>query len=271
MDVSIILICHNSSSDIVPCINSIVESCSSFEYEILAVDNGSSDNSADLLLSYSPKLFLIKNEKNLGVSKARNQALRLAKGKYIWILDIDTIVNKPAFEGMMAFLSDNLSTGLCSCKLVNVKGIVQNSCRKFPTIKYKLINLFGNRFKSNSERLSDSRISVLKNEQFYYPLINGNKPFNVDYVIGACQLFRNELLEKVGLLDEAIFYGPEDAEFCMRIQNAGYNITYIPTSSIIHHYNRETNRKPVSILSIYHFMGLLHFWRKRKSIQKAGI
>jgi len=234
------------------------------------VDNGSTDDSVFLLESFEPKIKLIKNKKNEGVSKARNKALKISTGDYLWILDIDTVVNIDAFNGMLALLKDNLSVGLCGCKLVDSAGLVQDSCRKYPTLKYKFKNLLEDRLKRIVSGGSiHTRIQTFNDDQFYHLEMKDNKPFKVDYVIGACQMFRRDILDKVGYLDEAIFYGPEDADFCKRIHNSGFEVMYLPDISIIHHYNRDTNSNPFSMLSFHHIKGLLHFWRKSRTIQKV--
>ena len=105
-------------------------------------------------------------------------------------------------------------------------------------------------------------------KQFYHQKMNGDVPFDVEYLIGACQMFSHYVLEKVGYLDESIFYGPEDADFCLRIHQSGLKVVYIPDKSIIHHYNRSTNKSLFSRLSFCHTKGLIHFWWKNKKYLK---
>ncbi|MCK9312128.1 MAG: glycosyltransferase family 2 protein [Bacteroidales bacterium] len=269
MELSVILICHNSSNDIKPCLNSLMEACTSYDYEILAVDNGSTDNSASLLQPYGPHLRLIRNSSNLGVAKARNSALKEAKGDIIWILDIDTIVNKEALDKMYQCCLSNAEIGLCGCKLTDADGLVQDSCRKYPRLSYKCLNLLESRT-SRLHYLKGLHTGLINHNagQFYHQEMKGIFPFDVEYLIGACQMFRHSVLGKVGYLDESIFYGPEDADFCLRIHKAGLEVIYIPDKSIVHHYNRSTNKSLFSRLSFWHAKGLIHFWWKNRKYLK---
>jgi len=263
MELSVILICHNSSNDIKPCLNSLMEACNSYDYEILAVDNGSTDNSVSLLRNYEHHLRLIRNSSNLGVAKARNIALKEAKGDIIWILDMDTIVNKAALDQMYQCCLKDAEIGLCGCKLTDADGLVQNSCRKYPRLSYKILNLLESRTGRHQGLKSlNDRLKIRNAKQFYHQEMNGDVPFDVEYLIGACQMFRYSVLEKVGYLDASIFYGPEDADFCLRIHKSGLKVIYVPDKSIIHHYNRSTNKSLFSRLSFYHAKGLIHFWWK---------
>lgn len=249
MKLSVILIFHNSAAYIRSCVESILESCKSVVYEIIAVDNGSVDDSIKIISDLQDKLILIQNDENFGVSKARNQALKKASGDVIWILDIDTVVNENAFQKLYNYILNNPIAGMCGCELKNKDGLIQNSCRKYPSFISKIKSL--------------KKESSSKQSELHYPeQIKQGYPFNVDYLIGACQMFRKEILEQVGLLDEKIFYGPEDADFCHRIHDKGYEVVYIPGTSIIHHYERITKRKPFSKLAFKHIKGLIYYWTK---------
>lgn len=269
MKISIVLICHNSANDIKPCLDSVLKACDSFDSEVLVVDNGSKDESISLLQTYKPAIRLLCNSSNQGVAKARNRAFIEAKGDFIWILDIDTLVNKKALEQMLQLCTDNPEIGLCGCKLTDFEGYVQKSCRKYPTLSYKIFNLLES-FTGRYKYLTGLHLRIKKNnsKQFYQEKTNGHTPFEVDYVIGACQFFRRSLLEKVGYLDEAIFYGPEDADFCLRIHKSGLKVVYLPDISIIHHYNRISNKSPFSRISWLHIKGLFHFWWKNRKVLK---
>ncbi|MDR3704417.1 MAG: glycosyltransferase family 2 protein [Paludibacteraceae bacterium] len=253
---SIIILTWNSEKYIEACFESLLKSVQHLDYEILVVDNGSSDSSLSLLSKYlSNQITLIKNPTNEGVARARNKALLKVAGDRILILDIDTEINKEAIDGLIGLLEKDEHIGLCGCKLVSLTGEVQLSCRKFPSIRYKLYNLLVSR-----------NIMLNNNEsQFYKQDMNGNKPFEVDYVIGACQLFRRNILDEVGYLDEHIFYGPEDADFCLRIKKAGWKVVYLPTVSLIHHYQQISNKKIISKMSFLHAKGLAYYFLKHHS------
>ena len=255
MELSVVLLAWNAEKYIAPCLNSLLDSIENVDYEVIIVDNHSTDQTVSLLEKYqSERISIIKNSENKGVATARNQALRLAKGEFIWILDIDTVVNQEAFEQLLQTIKQNSQIGVVACKLVASDGNIQMSCRKFPSIRYKLYNV-----------LEERGIMIKSNQsQFYKRQINGSTPFEVDYVIGACQLIRKTALDEVGFLDENIFYGPEDADFCKRMKLKNWKIVYLPNVSIIHHYQQIGRKKLFSKMSFLHLKGLIYYFWKWK-------
>ena len=140
---------------------------------------------------------------------------------------------------------------------------MQDSCRRLPYPMNKIRNLIiGKTAGSLFWKRLHEKVKKKNEKQFYREQLLGNKPFEVEYVIGACQLFQKKILEEVGFLDETIFYGPEDADFCLRISQKGYKIVCLPAIYIIHHYNRISNKKIVSRMTLLHLKGLLHFYFK---------
>lgn len=255
MKLSVILLSWNSEKHIVPCVSALFQSLEGIEHELIVVDNGSTDKSTQLLLQY-PNLLLIKNKSNLGVSKARNQAMKIASGEFVLLLDIDTVPNSAAIQSMLELIEKDVTIGVLGCKMKAEDGEVQHSARKFPAIRYKCINYLEEKgLKTN-----------LNKAQFYLDKINGNEAFEVDYVIGACQLIRHKAMKQVGLLDEKIFYGPEDADFCLRMKQLGWKVMYLPTVSIIHHYQRISNRSFFSKMNLIHMKSLLYYYRKHRRL-----
>lgn len=228
------------------------------EAEIIYIDNASTDGSIEKITTKYPAIQIIVNENNEGVSVARNQGLRRASGEYIWFLDSDTVVTEAALSGMIAFMEKNPDVGLCGCKMYGQDGKTQQSCREFPTIEGKLksgIHILGKKIGLNLYATSIERGNYDTDVQ---------KPFPVDYVIGACQLIRREAQQKVGELDEKIFYGPEDADFCRRMKMNGYQVYYLPDISIYHAYQRISSSKIFSKINWKHLCGLLYFfWKYR--------
>ena len=265
-DLSVIIITWNAEHYIKNCLDSVLESTRYFSREVIIVDNGSSDSTRELLQTYQTEnITLIFQETNLGVAKARNIGLKKAKGKYLWLLDIDTIVNEQAITEMFWFIEKENACGIVACKLKNSSGIVQYSCRKFPSLKYKINNVLETIFEKSGLLLLKHKIVNKNKSQFYKDSMNSELPFPVEYVIGACQLIRREAIETVGLLDEMIFYGPEDADFCARMWNKGWEVYYLPQYSIIHEYQQMTNKKLFSRMSFIHIKALFYYFWKHKS------
>lgn len=261
---SIILLTWNSEKDIQPCLSSLIEATCEYEREIIVVDNGSTDHTVQELESFKNDIKLIILKQNLGVAKSRNIALRECTKEFIWILDIDTIVNKDSIDGMVNYLSQESQCGLCACKLTDENGNVQDSCRKLPWPQYKALNILTSpKFSSLLPTKINNWLAKKNESQFYHQEISLGIPFSAEYVIGACQVFRKDLLKEIGYLEEKIFYGPEDADFCQRISQSGKKIMVLPQYTIIHHYNRLSQKRIFSASSYKHTKGLLYFYIKQ--------
>lgn len=217
--------------------------------EVIIVDNASIDFTREALLEqgFIPErqLRYLMQERNLGVARARNVGLRAASKETILILDNDTEVNATAIDGMLRHLDENPDCGLCAVALRSPSGELQDSAKPFPGLLVKISHILGLKSRMKSEE----------------DAMHSRHPF---YVIGACQMFRRSLLEEIGLLDDAIFYGPEDADWCMRIAATGRTIDYLPEYTIIHHWQRSTRRSPLSRLSLLHLRALLHFYLRHR-------
>ena len=212
--------------------------------EVIIIDNASVDGTPTFVADNYPMVRLTVNPVNRGVAAARNQGVAQSTGRKILLLDNDTVVNERAIDGMMQYLDSHPNVGLCACCMTDAEGNVQRSFRPFPGLKGKVLSVLGLRLATEKFR-SDQEGAI--------------EPY---YVIGACQMVRREAISQVGQLDEAIFYGPEDADFCHRLREAGWQVKYLPQFSIIHTYYRRTSRKPFSRLGIEHIKGLMHFYSK---------
>ena len=263
---SVVIITWNAEQDVKQCLDSVLEATASCATEVIVVDNGSTDNTRNILELYGERINLLLLKKNNGVAVARNIGMAAAKGEYIWILDVDTIVNKEAVNGMIEYLEDNPDCGICACRLQSESGDVQDSCRKMPYPKYKIRNLLSAKIgKMAFAGKLNVKIKKQNESQFYRKELQGGEPFEAEYVIGACQMFRKSILNEVGFLDEKIFYGPEDADFCLRVHQKGYKIVCLPAHQIVHHYNRISNKKFFSRMSYLHLKGLVYFYNKHNS------
>ena len=262
MELSVVIITWNSEKDVKPCIDAVLESTSHLVREIVVVDNGSRDATVDILKSFGNEIRLFRNQCNLGVAKARNRGLRKARGEFLWILDVDTLVNSDAVNGMLNHLKKDPDTGICGCKMISQIGEIQESCRKVPTLRHKLLNAFLLLISKMPGSFIFQRNSP--KQQTYGAAIEKNVPFQVGYVIGACQMFPRNVLEKVGMLDEHIFYGPEDADFCLRTCQNGWKVMFLPQVSIIHYYQRMTSQKIFSQISWSHLKAVFYFSWKHK-------
>lgn len=252
MRLSILIITWNSLDLLKECLSSLDIECYSDDVELILVDNGSQDGTIQYIKQYYPTIKLIELPVNKGVAYARNRGIEISQGKYILLLDNDTVANQEAIEGMFNFMEKYSDVGICGCRLEDKDSRVQESYKCYPGLNVKLSNLL----KINSNRYS------LKNKKI------GDEVYEPDYLIGACQLIRRKLIEEIGLLDEHIFYGPEDADYCLRARAAKWRICYISKYKIVHHWQRVTNRNIFSKLAYKHTCALFYFYWKHKRFFK---
>ncbi len=232
---------------------SILQHTAGVSFELIIVDNHSGDGTADMIRKEFPSATLIENTKNLGVAPARNQALRLVKGRYALILDADTLLIENSFKKMVEFMDGQPDAGICGCKLVSPDRAVQPSARRYPSPLSFLLR-----------RLAFIP-AVKRSPHLHYHEMNDwarNDIRDVDYVIGACQMIRREALEQVGFLDEKIFYGPEDIDYCLRMYRHGWKVYFYPDTSIIHYEQRITKKNLFSKMSLHHLRGIMYLFRK---------
>ena len=224
MDVSVVIVSYNVSDLLNDCIVSIKKE-TSCNYEIIVVDNNSKDNSVEMLKIHHPDVRLIQNEGNVGFARANNQAFKKASGKYVLMLNPDTVVLNKAIDKLVHFMDEYPDAGAAGCKLLYPDLSLHPSCRRFTTIW--------------SEVYSLSLLSELFNTQsnpndLLPPNFDYNKINEVDYVWGACMILRREAIEQVGMLDERYFMYAEEQDWCLQAKKAGWKIYYIPDGQVIH-------------------------------------
>jgi GT2 family glycosyltransferase len=228
MTVSIVIANWNTKDLIRGCIESILSHVKTgFEYEIIIIDNASSDGSRDYLLSLGDKIILICNSKNLGYAKACNQGMKLAKGKYVLLLGSDTVMLENTLEECVSFLESHTGAGAVGCRLLNTDGSAQNSCKKFP----RLANAFYTYLSLDS-----------LNRDYDMAGFDYNHTREVEQVATTFLMTRRELMEKIGYFDEAYRILYNDVDLCHRIWDSGYKIYFLHTCSVIHYGSHSTKQ-----------------------------
>lgn len=253
IDISIVIISWNMLPFLKVLLPSLYSNSQGFTFELIFIDNNSADGTADFIKENYPDIILHQNPKNLGVAPSRNQGLKMSRGRYILILDADMELVENSILKMFQYMEQNNACGLLGCKLVDSKLELQYTCKRFPSIS----TLFLRRL----ERFD----SVKKSKKLNYHLMSEwdhNSIIDVDYVIGACQFFRREVMKKIGYYDDTIFYGPEDIDYCLRVWNSGWSVRYYPFTKIIHHEQRITKQKVFSAITFKHLKGIIYFFRK---------
>lgn len=252
IDVSVCIINFNTRDELDSCIASLEMGASSVTLEVIVVDNASIDGSAQMVRTKYPWVKLIENSRNVGFAAGCNQAIRHSRGRYILLLNPDTIVHDGAIEELVKFMDEHSDVAIVGPKLLNTDGTLQHSCRAFPTL---LTGMFRN---TPLERLFPSLKPVRQ-----YLLLNHShsEPMEVDWVSGAAMLVRRKAIEVVGMLDEGYFMYCEDVDWCWRMRRAGFKVFYVPSAVITHAIGRSSDQLFVPML-IQRHRSMLRFYFK---------
>lgn len=265
MDLSIVIVNWNSQDMLRGCAESILSNGQGLDYEVIIVDNASSDKS----LKDIPSNFkLIQNKQNLGFSKACNLAIRLSKGNYLLLLNPDTIILKDSLKKMVDFLDKNKGIGVLGCKLLNPDSSVQPSCHAFLTLPHVFfevsqLNLLFPKNKFFVKLFAPLRKFFLNMFVNYFVPY---EPVEVDSVMGSCYMIRKEALRKTGLLDEKFFLYHEEMELSYRMWQNGYKVVFFPYAAVIH-YGKHSTRQVPNMVYFERCKSILHFFKKHKPNQ----
>jgi len=234
-DLSIIIASYNTQELTRNCIRKIRDSTHFISYEIIVVDNASSDGSQRMIRDEFADVKLIANKKNIGFSKANNQGIRAAEADLVLLLNSDTILHDSSLDKCAAFMRSNPSVGVLGCKILNADGSIQQSCFREPNILSELVYF-------TPAAILRHRDPVSRHKWLQGRNLLGSG--NVDFIAGNFLLIRKTVFEKVGLLDESFFMYYEDAEFCKRVrQKSQYKVYYFADASITH-YGAGTEPPP---------------------------
>lgn len=238
MDLSVIIVSYNTRELLKSCLESVIKASENLDKEIFVVDNNSHDNTVKLVSEKFPKVKLIANKKNLGFSKANNQALKRANGKYFLILNPDTKVLPDTINKMITFMELNRETGVATCRIELPSGRLDSDCRRhFPTPARALCH-----FLSLDKFFKGSKIF----DSYYMGYLPENIEHEVDACVGAFMMVRSSAAKKVGFFDEDFFFYGEDLDWCYRFKKAGYKIFYTPITKIIHYKGASSGIKKSS-------------------------
>lgn len=244
-DVSIIIVNYNVKDLLDNCIASIYKANTNNHYiEIFVVDNNSIDGSANFIRDEYPEVNVIANRSNIGFSKANNIALKQAKGKYVLILNPDTILEEGTFEKLISFCENRDRIGAVTSKLILANGKLDFACkRSFPTLSVALPRMLGlSRFFPKSKMFGKYNLTYLDENEIH----------EVDAVCGAFMFIPAKVLKESGFFDEDFFMYGEDLDLCYRIKNNGYKVFYYPEVTTIHLKGSSTRKTHLSYVNNFY-------------------
>ena len=258
MNLTCILLTWNSAAYVERCLRSVLADldASALTFELIVIDNGSHDGTLAALARLArPELLVIPLGHNTGTTFSRNIGLRMARGEFIAILDSDIEIHESGtFGRVLAHLQAHPNVGLVAPQLRFPSGRYQKTTDVYPTLTHKARRFVALRAMEAEEGRQ----------------ARGDAPQDVDYAVSAFWMLPHSVVGRVGLLDERIFYAPEDVDYCLRIALSGLRVVYLPGVVATHHAQEISRRNLLSKSFREHLKGLVYFWRKHGFVFGAG-
>lgn len=226
MELSVLIVSYNTRDLLRNCLRSICQTLTDITYEIIVVDNASSDNSAEMIEAEFKQVSLIKNPQNVGFARANNQAIKNASGRYLLLLNSDTLLKEKAIGKLISFMDEHPKAAAVGPKILNPDGTLQSKGFSFPSVLFTIIASI-----NIPKYLSDEKLFRWLPKYYW----GEDDVRQVDWISGCCMLLRRESVEKIAGLSEDFFMYYEDEEWCYRARRKGYEIWYFPNAEIIHY------------------------------------
>lgn len=255
MLVSIIIVSWNTKKLIDECLASIYKETKTPDFEIFVVDNNSSDGSVEMIREKYPNVHLIANKENRGFAAANNQAIKNASGKYILVLNPDTIILNGAIEKAVKKMEESPEVGILGPKTYNKDGSIQRTVRRDPTLIASFFIL------SKLQKLFPDTKSLVR---YYYKDFDYSKESEVRQTQGSFMLVRREIFDKLGPFDEKFFIWFEEVDLCLRARKAGWKILYFPDTEIIHYGGESFSQVGTFKKQKMFFRSMFYFFKKHK-------
>jgi GT2 family glycosyltransferase len=243
---SICIVSLNAKAYLRDCLDSIYKNCAHITFEIIVVDNGSTDNTIDMLTQDYPEVRTIINKTNTGFTRPNNQAMQIARATdYILLLNPDTLIPENSLENLVDFANAHPQAGIVGPKVLNRDGSFQTHCKRgegrpWDTFSY---------FLGLAKRYPKSK----KFSGYLLTYLDENQVNEVPSISGCCMLIRKKLIEAIGGLDEDLFAYQEDTEYCVRARKAGWQVFYAPVAEITHFGGRGGSRtQPLRAIFEWH-------------------
>lgn len=259
---TVIVVNYNVEYFLDQCLQSVRNASTGLNIEVIVVDNASRDGSVEMLKQKYSDFNCIFNEENVGFSKANNQGINVAKGKYVLLLNPDTVVSETTFVQAIEYMDAHPKTGGLGVRMIDGRGnFLPESKRGLPTPMVAFYKIFGlSKIFPKSKRFG----------QYHLGHLSEFETNEIDILSGAFMLMRKEALNKVGNLDEAFFMYGEDIDLSYRIQKGGYNNVYFPETTIIHYKGESTKKSSVNYVFVF-YRAMIIFAKKHFSGNNAWL
>ncbi len=254
-DVSIVIVSWNTRDILRDCLESIYAQGDTTSYEIIVVDNASSDGSAEMVRNEFPEVKSIENTDNKGFAAANNQGINAANGRYILLLNSDTIILDNAIEKTFEFAEKNANAGIIGCKVLNADKTLQPSCFMFPSILNLVLSV------TYLYKLFPKNRFLVREQMGWWKRDDIRE---VDVVTGCFMFIRSQALEEVGTMSEDYFMYAEETDLCYRFKKSEWKILFYPDTQIIHLGGQSSKQvRAKSLIQLR--LGILQFFYKNKN------
>jgi GT2 family glycosyltransferase len=260
MDLSVIIVNYNVKYFLEQCLHAVANASRQFKTEVFVVDNNSVDGSCAMIREKFPWVKLIENKHNAGFSRANNQALQIARGKYCLLLNPDTVIEEGTFKQCISFMDGHQDAGALGVKMIDGKGnFLPESKRALPTPAVAFYKIFG-----LARLFPKSKIFG----QYHLGYLDKDQTHSIEILSGAFMFLRRDALDKTGLLDEDFFMYGEDIDLSYRLIKEGYKNYYFPETTIIHYKGESTKKGSINYVVVF-YNAMLIFARKHFSKNNA--
>lgn len=256
--VSVIIVNWNVKDLLVRCINSVLEKTAGKDYEIIVVDNNSSDGTGEAVKHGFPSVKLIESDKNLGFAGGCNLGAKNAGGRYFFFLNPDAELKEGALDKLVSFLDANSDAAVVGAKLLWPDGSYQDSYRRFFGFLFSILEVFEFHYYFPGNWL-------YRRSQYGFEVFK--EPSRVDWVVGAAFAVRREAFEKAGGFDEKIFMYAEDTDLCRTITDLGGKIYFLPGAEVVHYKGKSSRLS--SVRSVEYYKSLYYYHSKHSGSLKA--
>jgi hypothetical protein len=251
-DVSVIVVNWNLKEFLEGCLDSIEAFRGSLDVEVIVVDNASADGSQQMVKSRFPGVKLIENSDNAGFSRANNQAIDLAAGRYFFLLNNDALLFEHSLPRLVEFMDSHPRVGICGPRVVNEDMTLQiRSKGRYPSVGTALGHFF----------LPASLQQHGQRPRGFYEFKDDLQSRPVDWVSGCALMARREAVAQVGMLDADVFMYCEDVDWCYRMRRAGWQVYYVPAATVLHYMGRSMKKQKGRKVGA-HKAGLVAFYSK---------
>lgn len=255
MNLSIAVVTYQSRAVIEPCLTSLYDGDEPLLFEVLVIDNGSTDGTAECIASKFPGVRLIVNRQNEGLAKAVNLAFQQSSGTYFLVLNPDIEVCRGAISALLSAMQSDPRIGLCAPKLLNIDGTLQHSCRRYYTLYTLLLR------RTFLRRMFPDHQAVRHHLMMEWDHATCRE---VEWVLGAAFILRRDAIRDRELMDKNFFLYFEDVDLCLRLRKDGWKVIYLPDAVMIHHHQRASARGAWNRAKLEHLKSWLKFsWKHR--------